>query len=47
MSKHTQGKWQWDEPSNWMGLEARVFVAEPYGVIATVPVEAWRPNRKG
>lgn len=47
MSKHTAGPWEWDEPSNWHGLEARVFVPEPYGCVARIPIEAWRPRSVG
>ena len=44
---HTPGPWTWDEPSNWHGLDARVFTPEPYGVVAQVPIEAWRPRSIG
>lgn len=44
---HTPGPWTCDEPSNWHGLDARVFVPEPYGVVAQVPIEAWRPRSIG
>ena len=47
MSGYTKGPWKWDEPSNWHGLDARVFVPEPYGVIAQIPIEAWRPRSIG
>src|SRR5438309_2351637 len=46
-TKHTPGPWIWDEPSNWLGLHARVFIPEPYGVVAQVPIEAWRPRSRG
>jgi hypothetical protein len=44
VSKHTPGKWQWDEPENWLGLSARVFVREPYGMIAQVQISGWKPK---
>lgn len=47
MSAYTPGPWTWDEPSNWHGLSARVYVPEPYGVVAKVPIEAWRPRSIG
>jgi len=46
-AKYTKGPWTWDEPSNWHGIDARVFVSEPYGVIAQIPIEAWRPRSMG
>lgn len=46
-AKPTPGPWLWDEPSNWLGLSARVFTAEPYSVIAEVSIEAWRPRGIG
>ena len=45
--KPTPGPWHWDEPTNWIGLEARIFVADPYGMVARVPIEAWRPKSIG
>ena len=47
MSNYTKGPWTWDEPSNWHGLDARVFVPEPYAVLAQVPIEALRPRSIG
>ncbi len=44
MSKHTPGTWLWDEPENWLGLSARVFVREPYGMIAQVQISGWKPK---
>lgn len=44
MSKHTPGKWEWDEPSNWHGTAARIMVGEPYGMIAQVNIAGWKPR---
>lgn len=46
-TRFTPGPWRFDKPSNWHGLAARVYVAEPYGEIAQVPIEAWRPKSVG
>lgn len=47
LEKITPGPWVWDEPGSWHGLEARVFVPDPYGVVAQIPIEAWRPRSIG
>jgi len=44
MSKFTPGPWIWDEPSNWMGLSARVCT-EKYEPIAQVTVSGWKKRQ--
>lgn len=40
MAKHTPGPWIYDEPSNWLGLSARVCT-EKYEPIAQVQLSGW------
>lgn len=44
-AKHTPGEWIMDQPGNWQGLAARIYVREPYGLIATVEISGWKPRR--
>lgn len=44
MAKFTPGPWDWDQPSNWYGISARVMKREPYGMIAQVDISGWRPK---
>lgn len=45
MSEATPRPWIWDEPSNWLGLSARVCT-EKYEPIAQVQLSGW-PHRVG
>lgn len=38
--------WIADQPDNWHGLAARVYISEPYGLVATVPISGWRPKSR-